>query len=102
MIHLIGYTYDTLTTHSTLLLKRQFDRHELDFPLTETNPLLPDHPTLNDQLFGKNTFLMLLLFSADLVFPSFGLATGLAHVLAGHGNLNQKRRLQVSLKSLNL
>ena len=98
--HLAGTTWDIYTTANTMRLKAQFDQLGLEFPIYEANPLLPTHPTLTDQLVSISGLIGIAALPLIYYFPSIGIASGVARLLAGIYNLRQRKRLLLTLEAL--
>ena len=71
---IVGWVGDTYFTHAALLIKPEFDKRGIEFPTAETAWLLPDYPTLKQQIFGWNTVLTILLYwPCSFLYPPLGL-----------------------------
>ncbi len=95
-----GAIYDVYATTRTFRLRSEFDRREVEFPVQETNPFLPRHPTIRDQMWNWSIVLELLLLAAWFKFPAAAMGAALMHVCAGLNNLRLEKRMLWALQWL--
>lgn len=95
----VGWWFDTITTHRSMALRPEFERRHVQFPSYEMNPLTRETPHLLLQILSPSTLLFLLALLATWFFlPAMGITDGIAHAVAGLGNHRNTQRMRLNLK----
>jgi hypothetical protein len=100
LLHLLGLAVDIASTHLVFSLKAEFDNRGVMFPLTERNRLLPNYPTLKDQIFSWDLLLNLALAIPIFFIPSGGILALIQRSCAALSNIRKRNRLTVTLTLL--
>lgn len=98
-IHVGSVVFDTYTTHITGQIAPEYQSRELTYPLYESNPYLPDAPTLRQQILGVPTLADMIAILVGLMLPGFTIMILLGHLRAGLNNLRHHKRMVYQLKA---
>lgn len=93
-----GFLFDVGATHLHVRQKHAFEERGLRMPTREANPLLPDYPTLMQQIFNTTTLLSLLYILLVIAMPGVGFGAAMLHGFAGLGNYRVYRRSSMILQ----
>lgn len=92
VLHFVGMIFDISITHRLFQLGRWFEAHGYEIPFKETNPFLPDAPTLKDLLTAPVGFIELIVICILFFVPPFSLILFVGHMYGIITNLTYEKR----------
>jgi hypothetical protein len=90
---IISFTLDHYSTWAIMRLKPRFHKRHLWFPVEEFSPLLPTHPSLQDQLNWRVLGLAFALWVIGFLAPPVNFAASTSHLLAAYHNWRERGEL---------
>lgn len=98
--YVVGKLADIYSTQLCMQFKDPFEQKGYDFPIRETNWLLPDQPTLKQHLFSLSSLFSLLGIFYVYYVPAVGMGASLLFLSASWANLQMRNWLVQNLRQL--